>query len=142
MPHPSTRKMTSQSLQILRLLQGRPAMTVERIKHQIGNTTQTASARCSDLELFGLLIVEPAVLVRGNTATEVKAYRLSPSGVAVLTHSDPQSILHAASVVLSRMNMARARAFKQLKLDWRRDIADATQHAIQKKFFGLLDEGT
>lgn len=142
MAQPSTAKMASQSLRIMLHLQGRPALTVERIKHEMGNSTQTTSARCSDMELFGLLDVEPALLVRGNMTTEVKAYRLSPSGIAVLAHHDPQSLIRAATRVLADMNVARARDFAKMKDAWRRDIAAATRHAVEKEFLASLGEGT
>jgi predicted ArsR family transcriptional regulator len=142
MTEPTDAKKTSQAYLILHFMRGQPPMTVEQIKRGMDRTTQTTSARCSDLEAFGLLEADPnGVIVRGNHVSPAKVYRLTVQAEALLAREDGRDILRAANAIMTDMNKQRAIEFARAKREWRRDIACRTRENVSE-CLSRPDKGT
>ena len=139
---PTIKEASNQTMRILLHLRGRPPLTAATIKEELNVPTNMISARCSDMELFGLLDVSEVIAIRNGRTVPLKAYRLSRSGLDVLMHSEPQRIVRAAVRVMASLNEERALAFARAKQQWRMTIATETRAAIHKAFSEKLDGGT
>ena len=134
---PRASESARHAIALLSFLHGARPMHVEDIKAGMDIHTQAVSARCHEMELFGLLKVSDGTLTRGSTTVTVKAYSLTDTGIDLLNHPDRTDIVTDALKVLRAQQKARALAFIEERKAWWSEMADAARPKIKemvKKF--------
>lgn len=125
---------THLNLQVLHRLHdvGRP-QTAEEIRAALHGRHQTISARCTDLELMGLLKIGSRERYLTNARlTTVKTYALTDAARWLLIQPDCETLHRTAVRMLNAMYKRRAIDMAQLKQDWRYAIAGAMREHTEK----------
>ena len=130
---PAASKGAIHAIDLLSSLRGMRPMHVEDIKVVVGIHTQAVSARCHEMELFGLLKAGQGTLARGSTTMAVKVYSLTDTGVDLLGHPDRVGILTDALKVLRGQQKERALSFAEEKAAWWGMMAAAARPLIEEK---------
>lgn len=137
---PETDQAVPYAFRVLAAVAEHPGETTDSLKRTLGVTTQSVSARLSDLVDFGLVRDDThGQVVRGNHVSPAKTYHVTETGAKLLDYGEHASrVLLAAFSAHREVQQARARAMADQKREWREKAATAAQNSILSTL-GALD---